>query len=132
MSAISICTKPSASRTAAAAPAWARSAWRSISCRFLPRRTAGAEARSDYAICAAPLGSASILTIPWMYIRMMGGEGLTDATKLAILNANYIARRLDPYFPVLFHGRAGYVAHECIIDLRQLQARRPRKMSRSG
>ena len=70
------------------------------------------------AISAAPFGSASILTIPWMYIRMMGGEGLTEATKLAILNANYIARRLDPYFPVLFKGRDGLVAHECILDLR--------------
>ncbi len=70
------------------------------------------------AISAAPFGSASILTIPWMYIRMMGGEGLTDATKFAILNANYIARRLDPYFPVLFKGHDGLVAHECILDLR--------------
>ena len=70
------------------------------------------------AISAAPFGSASILTIPWMYIRMMGGDGLTDATKFAILNANYIARRLDPYFPVLFKGHDGLVAHECILDLR--------------
>jgi glycine dehydrogenase len=69
-------------------------------------------------ISAAPFGSASILTIPWMYIRMMGGEGLTDATKFAILNANYIARRLDPFFPVLFKGHDGLVAHECILDLR--------------
>jgi glycine dehydrogenase len=69
-------------------------------------------------ISAAPFGSASILTIPWMYIRMMGGEGLTEATRLAILNANYIARRLDPYFPVLFKGHDGLVAHECILDLR--------------
>jgi glycine dehydrogenase len=70
------------------------------------------------AISAAGYGSASILTIPWMYIRMMGGDGLTEATRLAILNANYIARRLDAYFPVLFKGRGGYVAHECILDLR--------------
>jgi glycine dehydrogenase len=69
-------------------------------------------------ISAAPFGSASILTIPWMYIRMMGGIGLTDATKFAILNANYIARRLDAYFPVLFKGHDGLVAHECILDLR--------------
>jgi glycine dehydrogenase len=69
-------------------------------------------------ISAAGYGSASILVIPWMYIRMMGGEGLTAATKLAILNANYMARRLEPYFPVLFKGQAGLVAHECIIDLR--------------
>jgi len=70
------------------------------------------------AISAAPRGSASILVIPWAYIRMMGGEGLGEATRLAILHANYIARRLDPYFPVLFKGRGGYVAHECIIDVR--------------
>ena len=70
-------------------------------------------------VAQAPYGSASILTISWMYIRMMGASGLTNATKLAILNANYIARRLDPYFPVLFKGKRGYVAHECIIDLRQ-------------
>jgi glycine dehydrogenase len=73
---------------------------------------------SDFAISAAPVGSASILTIPWVYIRMMGGAGLTDATKVAILNANYIAHRLDPYFPVLFKGASGLVAHECILDLR--------------
>jgi glycine dehydrogenase len=70
------------------------------------------------AISAAPFGSASILVIPWAYIRMMGGEGLTEATRIAILNANYIARRLDPFFPVLFKGQRGLVAHECIIDLR--------------
>jgi glycine dehydrogenase len=70
-------------------------------------------------VTAAPYGSASILTISWMYIRMMGGEGLTEATKIAILNANYIAKRLDRYFPVLFKGKRGLVAHECILDLRQ-------------
>jgi glycine dehydrogenase len=70
-------------------------------------------------VTAAPMGSASILTISWMYIRMMGGEGLTEATKIAILNANYIAKRLDGYFPVLFKGKRGLVAHECIVDLRQ-------------
>jgi glycine dehydrogenase len=70
-------------------------------------------------VSAAPLGSASILTISWMYIRMMGPDGLTNATKAAILNANYIAKRLDPHFPVLFKGRHGLVAHECILDLRQ-------------
>jgi glycine dehydrogenase len=70
-------------------------------------------------VTAAPYGSASILTISWMYIRMMGGEGLTEATKVAILSANYIARRLDRYFPVLFKGKRGLVAHECILDLRQ-------------
>jgi glycine dehydrogenase len=70
-------------------------------------------------VSAAPNGSASILTISWMYIRMMGASGLTEATKIAILNANYVAKRLDPYFPVLFKGKRGLVAHECIVDLRQ-------------
>jgi glycine dehydrogenase len=72
-------------------------------------------------VTSAPYGSASILTISWMYIRMMGGEGLTEATKVAILNANYIAKRLDGYFPVLFKGKRGLVAHECIVDLRQFK-----------
>ena len=70
-------------------------------------------------ISGAPWGSASILTITWMYIRMMGAEGLKRASEIAILNANYIAKRLDPYFPVLFKGKHGLVAHECIVDLRQ-------------
>ncbi len=74
------------------------------------------------AIAAAPWGSPSILTISWAYIALMGGAGLRRATELAILNANYIARRLDPYFPVLYTGPNGLVAHECIIDLRQLEA----------
>ncbi len=69
-------------------------------------------------ISAAPVGSASILVIPWMYIRMMGGDGLTAATKLAILNANYVARRIESYFPILYKGHADLVAHECILDLR--------------
>jgi glycine dehydrogenase len=69
-------------------------------------------------VAAAPYGSASILTVSWMYIRMMGPAGLTEATKIAILNANYIAKRLNPYFPVLFKGKHGLVAHECILDLR--------------
>jgi glycine dehydrogenase len=72
-----------------------------------------------HSVSAAPWGSASILPISWMYIRMMGSEGLTAASKVAILNANYIARRLDPFFPVLFKGRSGLVAHECILDLRR-------------
>src|SRR5213082_1482256 len=70
-------------------------------------------------VAAAPYGSASILTITWMYICMMGAEGLKRASEIAILNANYMAKRLDPYFPVLFKGKRGLVAHECIIDLRQ-------------
>ena len=68
-------------------------------------------------VSAAPWGSASILTISWMYIAMMGADGLTDATKFAILNANYIAARLEKYFPTLYRSN-GLVAHECILDLR--------------
>jgi glycine dehydrogenase len=69
-------------------------------------------------VCAAPWGSASILTISWMYIAMMGAEGLTEATKLAILHANYISKRLEKHFPTVFKGRRGLVAHECIVDCR--------------
>jgi glycine dehydrogenase len=69
-------------------------------------------------VAATPFGSASILTISWMYIRMMGAAGLKRASEIAILNANYIAKRLDPHFPVLFKGKRGLVAHECIVDLR--------------
>jgi glycine dehydrogenase len=92
---------------------------------FLPslanieRPTRNAQRRSVGPVAAAPYGSASILTITWMYIRMMGAKGLRRASEIAILNANYIAKRLDPYFPVLFKGKHGLVAHECIIDLRQ-------------
>ncbi len=71
----------------------------------------------DGAVSAAPYGSASILTISWMYLAMMG-PSLRRATEIAMLNANYIAARLDPYFPVLYRGKKGRVAHECIIDLR--------------
>jgi glycine dehydrogenase len=74
------------------------------------------------AVSAAPWGSPGILPIPWMYIRMMGGEGLTEATRIAILNANYMARRLQEHYPVLYRGRDGTVAHECIIDPRPLRA----------
>ena len=77
--------------------------------------------KSIGAVSAAPWGSASILTISWMYIAMMGAAGLTAATKMAILNANYIARRLEPYYPILYKGKTGLVAHECIIDLRSLK-----------
>ncbi|MBR8837468.1 MAG: aminomethyl-transferring glycine dehydrogenase [Stigonema ocellatum SAG 48.90 = DSM 106950] len=73
------------------------------------------------AVSAAPWGSASILVISWMYIAMLGASGLTQATKVAILNANYIARRLEPYYPVLYKGKNGLVAHECILDLRSLK-----------
>jgi glycine dehydrogenase len=79
--------------------------------------------QSQGAVSAAPWGSASILPISWTYIAMMGGEGLKKATSMAILNANYMATRLDPHFPVLYKGPGGFVAHECIIDLRWLKER---------
>ncbi|WP_213738550.1 aminomethyl-transferring glycine dehydrogenase [Bradyrhizobium sp. dw_411] len=72
-------------------------------------------------VSAAPFGSASILTISYIYILMMGGEGLTRATEIAILNANYIATKLDPHFPVLYRNAKGRVAHECIVDPRPLK-----------
>jgi glycine dehydrogenase len=72
-------------------------------------------------VSAAPYGSASILLISWVYIRLMGAEGLTTATKLAILNANYIAERLEAHYPVLYRGEHGRVAHECIVDPRRLK-----------
>ena len=72
------------------------------------------------AVSAAPFGSAGILPIPWMYIEMMGGAGLTTATTVAIVAANYIAERLDEHFPVLYRGERGRVGHECILDLREI------------
>ncbi|MBS1230081.1 MAG: glycine dehydrogenase, decarboxylating [Proteobacteria bacterium] len=74
------------------------------------------------AVSAAPWGSASILPISWMYIAMLGGRGLKRATELAILNANYVATQLNPHYPVLYTGKNGRVAHECIIDIRPLKA----------
>jgi glycine dehydrogenase len=91
--------------------------------RFLPnQRSTGysRDAAGIGAVSAAPFGSASILPISWMYIAMMGGAGLTAATEVAILNANYVARRLAPHYPVLYSGHDGLVAHECILDLRPL------------
>jgi glycine dehydrogenase len=73
-------------------------------------------------VSGAPLGSAGILPISWVYIRLMGAEGLREATQIAILNANYIAARLQPFFPTLYRGENGLVAHECILDLRHFQA----------
>ncbi|MBD1859193.1 MULTISPECIES: aminomethyl-transferring glycine dehydrogenase [Leptolyngbya] len=73
------------------------------------------------AVSAAPWGSASILPISWMYIAMMGGQGLTEATEIAILSANYIAKRLEGHYPVLYKGKNGWVAHECILDLREFK-----------
>jgi glycine dehydrogenase len=72
-------------------------------------------------VSAGNFGSASILPISWMYITMMGAEGLRRATQVALLNANYVAKRLAPYYPTLYAGRNGYVAHECILDLRPLK-----------
>jgi glycine dehydrogenase len=93
---------------------------------FLPGHVLAENAKSENrnsnfqvgAVSAAPHGSASILVISWMYIRMMGADGLTTATKKAILNANYVARRLEKFFPVLYRGNAGLIAHECIVDFR--------------
>ncbi|MEK9849154.1 MAG: aminomethyl-transferring glycine dehydrogenase [Candidatus Puniceispirillum sp.] len=84
---------------------------------FLP----GSPLEGEGAVSAAPYGSAGILPITYAYIRMMGGDGLADATATAILSANYIAKRLQPYFPVLYTGRNNRVAHECIIDIRPIQ-----------
>ena len=92
---------------------------------FLPSHSVinpGCEGKAG-AVASAPWGSASVLVIPWVYIRMMGGEGLAEATKYAILNANYIARRLEAFYPVLYKGKSGLVAHECILDLRGLKTR---------
>jgi len=90
---------------------------------FLPNHpldpTAG-PATGPGPISAAPFGSASILPISWAYIRLMGGAGLTHATEVAILSANYMAHRLKKYFPVLYTGEKGLVAHECILDLREI------------
>ncbi|MDD7834138.1 aminomethyl-transferring glycine dehydrogenase [Paenarthrobacter sp. AB444] len=75
------------------------------------------------AISASRFGSAGVLPISWAYVKLMGGEGLTEATKSALLAANYVASRLDEHFPVLYTGEGGLVAHECILDLRELTAR---------
>jgi glycine dehydrogenase len=90
---------------------------------FLPGHPAGDGGKSGAVgpVSAAPFGSASILTISYIYILMMGGEGLTQATETAILNANYIATRLDAHFPVLYRNARGRVAHECIVDPRPLK-----------
>ncbi|WP_297914110.1 aminomethyl-transferring glycine dehydrogenase [Thiomonas sp.] len=89
---------------------------------FLPgHATAGEGAGAVGAVSAAPLGNASVLPIAWMYMRMMGGQGLREASAVAILGANYLARRLAPHYPVLYSGQGGFVAHECIIDLRGLK-----------
>jgi len=79
------------------------------------------QVRAHGAVSAAPWGSASILPISYMYIKMMGSAGLKKATEVAILNANYVAEKLSAHYPVLYRGRNNRVAHECIIDLRQLK-----------
>jgi glycine dehydrogenase len=92
---------------------------------FLPRHAVVGGvggAQGTGAVSAAPYGSASILPISYMYIRMMGADGLTLATKVAILNANYVAKRLAEHYPVLYKGQNGRVAHECIIDTRPVKA----------
>ncbi|NQD40536.1 aminomethyl-transferring glycine dehydrogenase [Glutamicibacter halophytocola] len=91
---------------------------------FLPGDASGTYTERDgVPVVATAFGSAGVLPISWAYIAMMGGEGLTEATKHAILNANYIAKRLNEHFPVLFTGNKGLVAHECILDLRELTAK---------
>lgn len=90
---------------------------------FLPNHPLRSEAGPETGvgpISGAPFGSAGILPIPYAYVRLMGPDGLRAATKTAILSANYLARRLDPYYPVLYRGQKGRVAHECILDLRVL------------
>ena len=90
---------------------------------FLPGHRFGLPTSSTaiLPVCSAAWGSASILPIPWVYIKLMGGEGLREATQVAILNANYIAKRLEGHYDVLYRGKEGMVAHECILDLRQLK-----------
>ncbi|ENO1145341.1 aminomethyl-transferring glycine dehydrogenase [Vibrio vulnificus] len=88
---------------------------------FLPGHIENGVEGKEFAVSAADLGSASILPISWAYIAMMGSDGLTEATKVAILNANYVMERLRPHYPVLYRGTNGRVAHECIIDIRPLK-----------
>ncbi|MDV7103828.1 aminomethyl-transferring glycine dehydrogenase [Vibrio sp. TH_r3] len=88
---------------------------------FLPGHIEGGLEGDDFAVSAADMGSASILPISWAYIAMMGEQGLTQATKVAILNANYVMERLAPHYPVLYRGSNERVAHECIIDIRPLK-----------
>ena len=89
---------------------------------YLPGHvTGGLSVNGVGAISAAPLGNAAVLPISWMYCRMMGAEGLKDATEIAILSANYISARLKDHYPTLYASEQGYVAHECILDLRPLK-----------
>ena len=114
MCAISICTRRSAFPTVVAAHL----------APFLPGHPLVEGCGGSQAIgpvSAAPWGSAGILPISWMYIRLMGGAGLRQASAVALLAANWIAERLEPHFPVLYRGAGGRVAHECILDLRPLR-----------
>jgi glycine dehydrogenase len=89
---------------------------------YLPgHATGGLPVNGVGAVSAAPLGNAAVLPISWMYCRMMGSEGLKSATEISILSANYISKRLAPHFPTLYASEQGYVAHECILDVRQLK-----------
>ncbi|MBX2858415.1 MAG: aminomethyl-transferring glycine dehydrogenase [Cellvibrionaceae bacterium] len=90
---------------------------------FMPGHSLQASQSPVGPVAAAPWGSASILPISWMYIKMMGAAGLKRASQVAILNANYIAARLQQHYPVLYKGEQGFVAHECILDLRPLKER---------
>src|SRR5690606_1593199 len=91
---------------------------------FLPAHPIQAVPNTDTAngtISAAPWGSARILPISWMYIKMMGAQGMRKATEVAILNANYVAKKLGDHYPILYKGSEGFVAHECLLDLRPLK-----------
>jgi glycine dehydrogenase len=89
---------------------------------FLPGHSMSQSPLANYGpISAAPYGSAGVLPISWAYIRMMGADGLRDATAAAVLSANYVAKKLDGHYPLLYSGKNGLVAHECIIDIRPIQ-----------
>jgi glycine dehydrogenase len=88
---------------------------------FLPGHATGGVAGKVGAVSAAPLGNAAVLPISWMYCRMMGAQGLKQATEVAILSANYISARLKDHYPTLYASANGHVAHECILDLRPLK-----------
>ncbi|MGF4045224.1 aminomethyl-transferring glycine dehydrogenase [Paenarthrobacter nitroguajacolicus] len=90
---------------------------------FMPGDAASWTEGNDVPISASRFGSAGVLPISWAYVKLMGGQGLTEATKSALLAANYIASRLNEHFPVLYTGEGGLVAHECILDLRELTAK---------
>ncbi|MDE1390119.1 hypothetical protein PVM78_22860, partial [Bacillus licheniformis] len=87
-----------------------------------PLNGGGTVTHNGHAVSAAPFGSVSVLPISWAYLRLMGLKGLQFATEVAVLNANYIAHRLHDKIPILYTGQNGYVAHECILDLRPLTA----------